>query len=444
VRPTPLLLGGVFTGMTQHVILVEPFYGGSHKQLVDELTTLFTTIVHNTSHDDEQVVSGSHESEYKNLSSASTVEKNESQTVCHVFTLNDKKWHWRLRTSAAYFAECIPEIVLTREASSSSFGQQIVVDSYDQIVFFASSMMNLADFVALRPEFTRIRKILYFHENQLVYPVQKESETDFQLKWIQVMSAVATDVVLFNSMYNLSSFRDNIIHVVTTIPSRQARPKNLWTRLESKCQVMYFPVKIPAKFLSSARESSSSGLPKTEVCRILWPHRWEHDKDPETFFETMMTLSSKGYKFELVILGEAYGEVPESVQKARDALKEHIIHFGFLPSKGAYYEWLRNCDVVISTAIHEFFGVAIIEAATLGCFPLLPNRLSYPELFPKECLYNTPAQLFKRLKGFCSQRGLAELRDEKSPIRQEIGVRMQGFLSHSILPSFKSLLLNSR
>ena len=60
------------------------------------------------------------------------------------------------------------------------------------------------------------------------------------------------------------------------------------------------------------------------------------------------------------------------------------IGIGYLNSKDEYHNVLADADFVVSTADHEFYGIAILEAAVYGCTPILPDRLSYPEIFHKQ------------------------------------------------------------
>ena len=58
-------------------------------------------------------------------------------------------------------------------------------------------------------------------------------------------------------------------------------------------------------------------------------------------------------------------------------------------SKDEYYKLLSTAKTVVSFALQENFGFGINEAVYLGCTPILPNRLVYPEFYTKELLYDT-------------------------------------------------------
>ncbi|KAL2081169.1 hypothetical protein ACEWY4_023022 [Coilia grayii] len=422
----PIRIGGAFVSLVtllpMTVLLVEPFYGGSHKQLIDVLQ--------------------------------------ENIDDCVVYTLPAKKWHWRARTSALYFMQNIPE-------------------NHSYRVLLASSVLNLAELVALRPDLGRLRKVLYFHENQLVYPVRRSQEGDFQYGYNQVLSCLVADTVLFNSTFNMESFLTSMPSFFKSIPDH--RPKDLHSLIRPKCQVLHFPIRFPdvTRFLPEHKlhrrtigshincatavpgdmhshshlivATSSSSQPCSESeeesgqqrdaavtpeperdtedqrgpelqpppatllpqgshpgaqprpLHIVWPHRWEHDKDPELFFRTLLKLKDGGLRFQVSVLGETFTDVPDIFAEARVLLEEHILHWGYMRTKEDYLKVLCNADVVISTAKHEFFGVAMLEAVHCGCYPLCPKALVYPEIFPAEYLYSTPDQLCKRLRGLCKR-----------------------------------------
>jgi glycosyltransferase involved in cell wall biosynthesis len=77
------------------------------------------------------------------------------------------------------------------------------------------------------------------------------------------------------------------------------------------------------------------------------------------------------------------------------------VHLGYADAE-TYKRLLWAADVVISTAVHEFFGISILEAIYCQTFPLLPARLSYPELLPDtfypHCLYKTKSELAAKLR----------------------------------------------
>lgn len=333
------------TGVSESLLVIEPFYCGSHKQLVDLLLSSYET-------SDVKLVS-----------------------------MPGKKWPWRARTSALWLSSVLPPI-----------GANVKT-------LFSSSVLNLAELVGLRPDIRDIpKKIIYFHENQLVYPVRKSEnkERDFQFGYNQILSCLVADKILFNSRFNMTSFLDSINSFLKLMPDH--RPKDLKDKISPKCEVLYFPLDFQDPQI---QPYLSSRLTCDQPLHILWPHRWEHDKDPDALFGVLMQLKKEGFSFRLSVLGEQFSEIPEIFPEAKQHLSSEIVNWGYLTNKEDYFSTLRTADVVVSTAKHEFFGVAMLEAVHYGCYPLAPKSLVYPELYPSKHLFNTTNQLYKMLKHFC-------------------------------------------
>ena len=114
--------------------------------------------------------------------------------------------------------------------------------------------------------------------------------------------------------------------------------------------------------------------------RILWAARWEHDKGAEDFFAGLKILKESKVDFRLSVIGQQFRDVPEVFGWAKDYFAEFIEHWGYQDSIDNYRAVLSQADIVVSTANHEFFGISIAEAIAAGAYPVLPKRLSYPEI----------------------------------------------------------------
>ena len=123
-------------------------------------------------------------------------------------------------------------------------------------------------------------------------------------------------------------------------------------------------------------------------------------------FRVLEKLSRRKVPFKLALLGERFNKSPAAFNRARRELSEHIVVDAF-PEREEYYRWLRQGDIVISTALQENFGLSVIEAAAAGCLPLLPRRLAYPEVLPlwshMACLWDDEKNLEEKLEALIGQ-----------------------------------------
>ncbi|MGI9604566.1 MAG: tRNA-queuosine alpha-mannosyltransferase domain-containing protein [Acidimicrobiales bacterium] len=265
-------------------------------------------------------------------------------------------WRWRLRAGAIELAEL---------ALAS------VADGWQPDVLLVSSMVNAA---ALRGQLARtigaVPMVLYMHESQFAFPdhdvtgAPRESSEEFAA--VNTASMAAADQIVFNSEHHLSEALDGFKRLFV---GRSSAAPDLSDRLH------VVPVGVPLEPLRR-RERVVGERPL-----VLWNHRWDHDKDPQRFFRALESVDDLDWG--LAVVGRNERADPQEFGFARDRFADRIEVWGFL-DRSDYVDLLGRADIAVSTARHEYFGVAMVEAMAAGAIPVLPNRLSYPELVPSE------------------------------------------------------------
>ncbi len=125
---------------------------------------------------------------------------------------------------------------------------------------------------------------------------------------------------------------------------------------------------------------------------LLWNHRWEYDKGgPERLYGLLEQLEQRKVDYRISVVGEGFRSRPQAFDRIYQQFAGRIEHWGgFLAHREDYDRLLRSADIVVSTALHDFQGLAMLEAmASGGCLPLAPDRLAYREYVPADCRYRS-------------------------------------------------------
>ena len=241
-------------------------------------------------------------------------------------------------------------------------------------VLFCTDMLNLAEFRGLAPApLNRLKTLVYFHENQFEYPNREDRERDLHFAFTNLTTALAADAVWFNSRFNRDSMSIRLKSQLKRWPD--FRPEFAVHEILAKAAIQS-----PGIDISTSAVCESESAPAGRPLHLIWAARWEHDKNPRDLLLALEQVSGRGVDFELSVLGESFRNVPAEFETIRQQFADQIVHWGYLESRQDYRKVLRAGDVFLSTALHEFFGIAAAEAIAEGLFPLLPNRLAYPEL----------------------------------------------------------------
>lgn len=260
----------------------------------------------------------------------------------------------------------------------------------------------------------RPKVLVYLHENQITTPFtsndrDKKEQRQWQYAMSHYRSLQVADGFIFNSHTHCSDFQQALPRVINEQAPRDVVECHLQKcreLLQDKCVVL--PNGLELRDLQSlvpTMEESGMRSPDEQsqvVPTILWNARLEEDKDPGTFLQILIqarqqqlqgrsqsTPSSQKLPFQLIVLGTDPSKDQIWYQRFREEFGDEILFMGFCKDRAEYSSWLSKAHIVVSTAQHETFGMSIVESVYMGVIPLLPRRLSYPEIFPlQQCSLN--------------------------------------------------------
>ncbi|ARU56692.1 family 4 glycosyltransferasen [Oleiphilus messinensis] len=287
-----------------------------------------------------------------------------------VLTLPPRYFSWRIRGNSL---------------SWTCSERERLEQNYD--VLIATSMTDLASLRGFIPGLARIPTLLYFHENQFAYPASKTKVESIEPQIVTLYGAIAADRLIFNSEFNRKTFLSGVKTLLKKLPDHA--PLTIVSLLQKKSEVLMVPLEDCLWEIKHEANKTSSSSPLV----ITWNHRWEYDKGPEKLLAVVDELLTRSVNFKINILGQQFRSSPVIFNELEEKLRttrngKHLGTWGFIKDRARYFEILKQSDIVLSTAIHDFQGLSMLEAVALGCIPLAPDTLVYPEWFPAEYLYS--------------------------------------------------------
>lgn len=287
---------------------------------------------------------------------------------------------------------------------------------YDLLI--CSSLTDLSGLRGLVPSLANMPTLVYFHENQFAYPTngmaakpndkskasacaraQNTAPESVEAALLSIYTALCADRILFNSQWNYESFVSGCHTLLNKLPDHV--PAGIMPLITAKSHIQAVP--LSDALFDSVGHQPQMPTPAPSVKRplnIVWNHRHEYDKGPDLLLSIVQQLVAAGFPFRLHLLGQRFRKRPKAFTELESLLAAYYQHHRIPPginqwleNRDEYLAQLRSADVVLSTALHDFQGLAIQEACIMGCLPVVPDALAYPEFIPQVYRYDAVGSL---------------------------------------------------
>lgn len=328
----------------KRVLFLEPYYGGSHQFWFEQLQKY-------------------------------------SKHAFFPLTLPARHWKWRMHSSASVFSEKM---------------QDLNPEDFDLIL--CSEFVSINKLRGeLHSSWLQIPIFCYFHENQILYPwSQHDKDSHYERNATYILHHLenlrCADRLFFNSLFHLNTLLDELPKVHMEFP--KPRPKLELKNIKAKSFVLYPGVEWDdANFQSKNFEISKD----QEIPLILWNHRWDDDKNPQSFVWLIQQLIRRKVKFHLALLGDIQKSKAWDYFSTIDKTGSQYIKYLGHQDRTRYQKILAEASIAPVTSHHDFFGISTVEAILAGAKVFVPRRMAYHEHFDldefQECSYADDQEL---------------------------------------------------
>ena len=175
---------------------------------------------------------------------------------------------------------------------------------------------------------------------------------------------------IVDEIYVATDFHKNMLITKRSVPFDKIK----------KTGFPIYPGDFPGYFNAKAKEKI-----------IVFPHRLDDEKNPQLFEAMRKAVRRRSWKF----------------VRSKDVCK----------TKADYYALLAKAQIALSFADQETWGIAMQEATFMGCIPIVPDRLSYSEMYDRLFVYNSFDEAVNLVKCymdyFCKIQPTLERQQEK-------------------------------
>lgn len=139
---------------------------------------------------------------------------------------------------------------------------------------------------------------------------------------------------------------------------------------------------------------------KSKINVVGFPMDWEKEiKDRVKYFDKEISLRKDLIVFPHRLDKEKNPDKFDSLKKQNEQY-EFIKTLEVTKNKKDYYNLMNKAKICFSASDQETFGIGTVEALMMDVIPLVPDRLSYTELYDKRFLYTSIKEAKQKLEYF--------------------------------------------